>query len=346
MEALTIKVMSRNPFRILGLPGNAPAGDIAAAGARICAAAEPAQVTPTPYDTLWLGILPRNKDAIGQALVTLDNPQARLHARLFWFSSTPPQSTPSAAAHGPSGSADSLLADLIALFILAAPAPTARWAELVRRASTLAAEPAVRQSLLALECQSSPAGVEAMVDAALADFPRTIANTCFAHILGTSGIPGLIALANSLASASREPVLEPLVAFTGLLWAQIVAALDALAARLTATLRINLDRGGWHLKHDCRDETQSFERTLGPLALLLQSQGAAYPEQAPQAATTAVNILEFLADVWSILAVPDEATRLLNRALVLSADTTVEATLRAKLTQIQDSKSPRAFGRQ
>jgi len=338
METLTLKSLSRNPFRVLGLSAHASPADIDAAANRLHAAPVPSQIPPTPYDALWLGILSRNKDAIQQALAVLADPQRRLHARLFWFASTPPQSTPSATAPAPSPSADSLLTELISIFILTTPAPLARWSDLLNQASAIAAAPATRQTLLDLERQTTPAADEAHIDAALADLPRTIADTCFAHTLAVSGLPGLISLADSL-----TPTLQP---FASLLWDQLAAALDALAARLIATLRLNLDRGGWLLKHDCRAETQAFDRALDPLALLLQHQGSAFPDQASRAATTAINILEFLADAWTLLAIPEEATRLLGRALTFSADTTVETTLRAKLTQLQESKSHRAFGRQ
>lgn len=77
-------VVVRNPYRVLGLPGEARWSEIRSAAERLLDAPDPSGET-TPWDLSWLDPLPRTEADVERALTRLADPNLRLRDRLFWF---------------------------------------------------------------------------------------------------------------------------------------------------------------------------------------------------------------------------------------------------------------------
>lgn len=73
-----------NPYRTLGLPGEAAWSEIRTTAERLLASPEPGDHT-TPWDLPWLGGLARTPASIERALRRLADPRQRLADRLLWF---------------------------------------------------------------------------------------------------------------------------------------------------------------------------------------------------------------------------------------------------------------------
>lgn len=74
----------RNPYRVLGLPGDATWAEIRSAADRLLEDPEPEKQT-TPWDLAWLGPPPRRPADVERALARLADSRRRLPDRLFWF---------------------------------------------------------------------------------------------------------------------------------------------------------------------------------------------------------------------------------------------------------------------
>lgn len=74
----------RNPYRVLGLSGDATWPEIRAAAARILDEPEPERHA-TAWDLPWLGAVPRSPAEVERALARLGDPHTRLRSRVFWF---------------------------------------------------------------------------------------------------------------------------------------------------------------------------------------------------------------------------------------------------------------------
>ena len=74
----------RNPYRVLGLPGEASWERIRASAERLLELPEPEKES-TPWDLPWLSEVPRTEADVERALTRLGDPDHRIRARLFWF---------------------------------------------------------------------------------------------------------------------------------------------------------------------------------------------------------------------------------------------------------------------
>src|SRR5688500_11897480 len=80
-----IERLTRNAFRVLGLPATASQAAIDQAARRMRIFSDPKRVPATPFDAPWLGELPRSKMDLEQAVARLSEPRSRLRERLLWF---------------------------------------------------------------------------------------------------------------------------------------------------------------------------------------------------------------------------------------------------------------------
>ncbi|HUP19580.1 MAG TPA: hypothetical protein VM778_06470 [Gemmatimonadota bacterium] len=79
-----VDLVARNPYRVLGLPGDSSWPDIQARADALRARSNP-QNDSTAWDLPWFAPLPRSAADVERALVRLADPIQRIRDRLFWF---------------------------------------------------------------------------------------------------------------------------------------------------------------------------------------------------------------------------------------------------------------------
>jgi hypothetical protein len=92
MTPLSLKALSANAYRVLGLTANASQADIDLAARQMRIWQDPELIPPTPNDAEWIGPVPRSSTDIENAVARLADPLSRLDERFWWFCQTPPES--------------------------------------------------------------------------------------------------------------------------------------------------------------------------------------------------------------------------------------------------------------
>lgn len=347
--------LARNPFRVIGLPGNASQSDIYKAINARRAESKLRLSRLTPWDFPLLGPVIRDEGTIQEAVGQLTDPVSRCRARLFWFSgeeSVEQVSAESAeilaekwsADHHPLGRHDAAL--LYWLLALAHPSSKTQsnyWAKALRQWSEAIGSPDFWPTISAAEINGQFDRVDSdAIEAVRAAAPGAVAEA-IAGAANDALVAGEIEKCSRLLKhltdgwAPDEVDRRLYDEVLGPLEDRIIAQCDEIERSCEAKL-VRKDECAAQNRAACATATESFDKIIVE-ALDELARAGAEPSRLSRVSERAATLLMRLAQSWTWADNFIECEAMLLRAKQIAAGTPVEVRIDEQLVKVERAAS-------
>jgi hypothetical protein len=346
MQGLTAERMSRNAYRILGLPGTASQAAIEQAVRRMRIWPDAGRIPATAWDVPWVGELVRSKSELEQALSRLAEPGTRVQERLLWFHranallNEQTQGTLDDAAEGLGQSDEiaerhdgSLARYRAAMLLDPEIKETERWQAVVQAFSELSNSDDYLDYLLKVECEGD---FEKRAE------PEEIANAV--KNLPKALLEGLAAKAESALDDEKleqaGSILRLLRTMDPSVSRQLLDRMEDLidrrCERMGDELRKEIvfeDRARLHNDGVCRRVSKEYESSIATLVAGLEQLGASETHRVQRVKWGCAKFLSMLATGWIMAGDFLRAHEVLRLALPMALGTSLEIRLREQLAE-------------